>query len=380
MSDTRQDEVRSGRVRIKIIGVGGAGSNAVTRLAGNGLRGIEVTCVNTDVQALESVHNAARLAIGWRTTGGFGAGGDPEMGRRAAEEDRGRIEETVADADLVFVTAGMGGGTGSGAAPIVASLARKTGALTVGVISRPFGFEGQARARAGEDAVTAMAECVDTLLVVDNDRLLRALEATVSLDDAFAAADDVLGRGVRAITDTVMTTGMINVDFADVRAVMRNAGRAHMALGAGSGEKAGADATRQALESPLLDLKVTTATRALVNVAGGEDLTLAAVHESVDAVRRAIHREANIIVGVVTDPGLDGSVRVTLIATGLDPSTRRPVKRQRAAGASRGPETATVSSPAPAEAQEAGQLALVGAVHQTAGRTNGPRPAVPVEG
>lgn len=376
MNDTRQDEVRSGRVRIKIVGVGGAGSNAVTRLAGTGLRGIEVTCVNTDVQALETVDNAARLAIGWGTTGGFGAGGDPEMGRRAAEEDRGRIEETVADADLVFVTAGMGGGTGSGAAPIVASLARKTGALTVGVISRPFTFEGQARTRNGEDALSAMAECVDTLLVVDNDRLLRTLEATVSLDAAFAAADDVLGRGVRAITDTVVTTGMINVDFADVRTIMRNAGRAHLSVGEGSGENAATDAARMAIESPLLGLKVATATRALVNVGGSDGLTLAAVHESVDTIRRAIHREANIIVGVVTDESLGDSVRVTLIATGLDPSTARSTRRRRGSRSARIPETAQLPSPLPlVEIHETEQLALAGA----AGSTNGSRPAVLVE-
>ncbi len=376
MSDTRQEEVRSGRVRIKVVGVGGAGSNAVTRLAGNGLRGIEVTCVNTDVQALETVQNAARLAIGWRATGGFGAGGDPEMGRRAAEEDRSRIEETVADADLVFVTAGMGGGTGSGAAPIVASLARKTGALTVAVISRPFAFEGQARTRHGEDAVSAMAECVDTLLVVDNDRLLRTLEATVSLDAAFAAADDVLGRGVRAITDTVVTAGMINVDFADVRTVMRNAGRAHMSVGEGSGENAATDAARKALESPLLGLKVGSATRALVNVAGGEGLTLAAVHESVDAIRRAIHREANIIVGVVTDERLGDSVRVTLIATGLDPSTPRSTRRRRGSRATRMPETGPALD---VQVEESEQLALAGTAGRTAGSANGSRSTVLVE-
>jgi len=304
--------------RIKVIGVGGGGQNAVNRMIEEGLNGVEFISINTDAQALMLAESPQRLRIGEKLTKGLGSGGNPEVGQRAGEESREDIKEVVDGADMVFVTAGMGGGTGSGAAPIVAAAARETGALTIGVVTKPFSFEGSQRRRVAESSLENLAANVDTLIAIPNDRLLQIVDRKVGIKDAFRLADDVLRQGIQGISELITIPGMINLDFADVRSVMLDGGAALMAIGRGSGENGAKEAAEQAIQSALLDVSIEGARSILFNIKGGEDLSLHEVNEAAEIVRASTHPEANIIFGAVIDPDLVDEVHLTVIATGFD--------------------------------------------------------------
>ena len=303
--------------RIKVVGVGGAGGNAVLRMAQSSSLDLDYLAVNTDMQALDRMDGLSVCAIGPDTTRGMGSGGDPEVGRKAIRESQVRVAELLAGADLVFVTAGMGGGTGTGAAATVADLARKQGALTVGVVTTPFSFEGPRRRQSAQRGVDHLKEKVDTLITVDNNRLLPSLGASVSLDAAFKLADEVLRQGVHGISEIVTVPGMINVDFADLTSVIKNGGPSFMAIGEGKGKSAATDAAEAALANPLFDAPIQGARGVLLNVKGGNDLALGQVHEVAGIVERASSANANVIFGVVQDPRWSKRVSVTLVATGL---------------------------------------------------------------
>ena len=303
--------------RIMILGVGGGGSNAVSRMNKDSMTGVELVCVNTDAQALDMMDVPTRLRIGDKTTEGLGSGGDPNVGRAAAEESQEEILKVVSDCNMVFVAVGMGGGTGTGAAPVVARLARDAGALTVGVVTKPFSFEGRPRMQIAEEGIRLLEEHVDTLITISNDRLLELCDIDVTVMDAFHMVDDVLAQGIQAISDVVNVPGEINVDFADVRNIMLNGGHALMAIGVGEGEDRVAIATNAALASPLLESSIQGATGILFNISGGRDLTLAETNRAAELINRASNPDAIVIFGVVHDPELDGQVRITLIATGL---------------------------------------------------------------
>ncbi len=304
--------------RIKVVGVGGGGQNAVNRMIEERLQGVEFIAVNTDAQALMLSESPQRLRIGEKLTKGLGSGGDPEVGQRAAEESREDIKDVVGEADMVFVTAGMGGGTGSGAAPVVAAAARETGALTIGVVTKPFSFEGSQRRRVAESALAELAANVDTLIAIPNDRLLQIVDRKVGIKDAFRLADDVLRQGIQGISELITIPGMINLDFADVRSVMVEGGAALMAIGRGSGENRATEAAEQAIHSALLDVSIEGARSILFNIKGGEDLSLHEVNEAAEIVRANTHPEANIIFGAVIDPDMTEEVHLTVIATGFD--------------------------------------------------------------
>ena len=312
---------------IKVLGVGGGGNNAVNRMVTSGLKGVEFVAMNTDVQALYRAQSPVKIQLGEKLTRGLGAGGKPEIGYQAAEESREAIMRVVKGADMIFITAGMGGGTGTGAAPIIAECAKESGALTVGIITKPFTFEGKHRAQQAEDGVNALREKVDTLIVIPNDRLLQIVERRTSMLEAFRIADDVLRQGVQSISDLVAIPGFINLDFADVRTVMANTGSALMGVGVGSGENRAADAARAAITSPLLETSIVGARGLLLNITGGEDLTLFEVNEAAEIVTEAADEEANIIFGAALDESLKDEVRVTVIATGFDD---KPKKKKRA--------------------------------------------------
>src|SRR4051794_30015561 len=313
---------------IKVVGVGGAGTNAVNRMVDAGLKGVEFLAVNTDAQALLMTDADQKIHIGAKATRGLGAGADPEVGREAAIESRDELKEALKGADMVFVTAGEGGGTGTGAAPVIAELARELDALTVGVVTRPFTFEGRKRATQAERGIEELATKVDTLLVIPNDRLLQVVERSTSIVEAFRIADDVLRQGVQGITDLITVPGLINLDFADVRTVMRNSGSALMGIGSASGENRGAEAARAAISSPLLESSVEGATGILLNITGPPSLGLFEVNEAAETVQGAADQNANIIFGAVVDEGVGDTVRVTVIATGFD---SRPDERPAAA-------------------------------------------------
>ncbi|MDW8207284.1 MAG: cell division protein FtsZ [Chloroherpetonaceae bacterium] len=305
--------------RIKVVGVGGGGTNAVNRMIESGLTGVEFYAMNTDVQVLSISRAEYKLHLGEEATRGLGAGGNPEIGRRAAEESKRDIRRMLEGADMVFITAGMGGGTGTGAAPIVAEVAASIGALTVAVVTRPFTFEGPRRAKIAAEGITVLQERVDTIIIVPNDRLLAMNDHHIKLTDAFKVADDVLRQGVQGISDIITIPGMINVDFADVRAIMSNAGHALMGIGVASGQHRAIEAAQAAISSPLLDTDINGATRVLVNVTSGTDLTLAEYTEAAEHItKRCDQSDANIIFGWVSDPALEGTVRVTVLATGFD--------------------------------------------------------------
>src|SRR4051794_32935707 len=313
------EESRTYNARIKVIGVGGSGGNAINTMIHFGLEGVEFVTVNTDAQALGSNAAAEKIAIGQNVTRGLGAGADPERGRKAALEDVNRLKEIVMGADMVFVTAGMGGGTGTGAAPVIAQLARESGALTVGVVTKPFKFEGPRRKRQAEHGIEALAAAVDTLITIPNDRLLSIAGQKTTMLDAFRKADDVLLNAVQGISDLVTVSGLINVDFADVRTIMKEMGRALMGTGRASGERRAIEAAQQAISSPLLeDVSITGATGILINITGGPDLTLFEVNEAATLIQEAAHEDANIIFGSVIDANLIDEVRITVIATGFD--------------------------------------------------------------
>ncbi len=303
---------------IKVVGIGGGGVNAVNRMIEQGLKGVEFIAINTDAQALLMSDADVKLDVGRDSTRGLGAGADPEVGRKAAEDAKDEIEELLRGADMVFVTAGEGGGTGTGGAPVVASIARKLGALTVGVVTRPFSFEGKRRGGQAENGIAALRESCDTLIVIPNDRLLQMGDAAVSLMDAFRSADEVLLNGVQGITDLITTPGLINVDFADVKGIMSGAGTALMGIGSARGEGRALKAAETAINSPLLEASMEGAQGVLMSIAGGSDLGLFEINEAASLVQDAAHQDANIIFGTVIDDSLGDEVRVTVIAAGFD--------------------------------------------------------------
>ncbi|WP_024877138.1 cell division protein FtsZ [Saccharomonospora piscinae] len=303
---------------IKVVGIGGGGVNAVNRMIEVGLKGVEFIAVNTDAQALLMSDADVKLDIGRELTRGLGAGASPEVGQKAAEDHREEIEEVLKGADMVFVTAGEGGGTGTGGAPVVAQIARKLGALTIGVVTRPFSFEGKRRARQAEDGIQSLRNECDTLIVIPNDRLLQLGDIGVSLMDAFRSADEVLLSGVQGITDLITTPGLINLDFADVKSVMSGAGSALMGIGSARGEGRAVQAAEKAINSPLLEASMDGAHGALLSIAGGSDLGLFEINEAASLVQESAHPEANIIFGTIIDDSLGDEVRVTVIAAGFD--------------------------------------------------------------
>ncbi len=305
---------------IKVIGVGGGGNNAVNRMISAGLRGVEFISVNTDAQALNGAMAPIRLQIGGKLTKGLGAGADPEVGQRAAEESREEIANALRGADMVFVTAGMGGGTGTGAAPVVAEVAKQLGALTVGVVTRPFTFEGKRRQTQADKGIQNLKGKVDTLITIPNDRLLQVVDRKTSLTEAFRTADDVLRQGVQGISDLIAVPGLINLDFADVRTIMADTGSALMGIGTGRGESRASDAARAAVSSALLETSIEGARGVLLNITGGPDLGLLEVNEAAEIISQAADPEANIIFGAVIDESISDEIRVTVIATGFGDS------------------------------------------------------------
>lgn len=310
---------------IKVVGVGGAGNNAVNRMISTGLRGVEFVAINTDAQALTMSLSNNRIQIGAKLTKGLGAGGNPEIGQKAAEESRDEIVESIKGADMVFVTAGMGGGTGTGAAPIVAEIAKELGALTVGVVTKPFTFEGRRRAQQAEMGIENLRSKVDTLITIPNDKLLQVVDKNTSIVEAFRIADDVLRQGVQGISDLIAVPGLINLDFADVKTIMKDTGSALMGIGTASGENRAPEAARLAISSPLLETSIEGARGVLLNITGGTTLGLFEVNEAAEIIAQAVDPEANIIFGAVVDESLNDEVRVTVIATGFD---RQPARKR----------------------------------------------------
>ncbi|KOV85887.1 cell division protein FtsZ [Nocardia sp. NRRL S-836] len=338
---------------IKVVGIGGGGVNAVNRMIEVGLKGVEFIAVNTDAQALLMSDADVKLDIGRELTRGLGAGANPEVGHKAAEDHREEIEEVLKGADMVFVTAGEGGGTGTGGAPVVASIARKLGALTIGVVTRPFSFEGKRRAKQAEDGIQALRNECDTLIVIPNDRLLQLGDIGVSLMDAFRSADEVLLSGVQGITDLITTPGLINLDFADVKSVMSGAGSALMGIGSARGEGRAVQAAQKAINSPLLEASMEGAHGVLLSIAGGSDLGLFEINESASLVQEAAHPDANIIFGTVIDDSLGDEVRVTVIAAGFDsggPTHKKlePTVLSSPQRTATGPIATAAATPAPA--------------------------------
>ena len=310
-------EYKEGMARIKVIGVGGGGCNAVSRMFRNRMPGVEYVCMNTDAQSLSRSEIPMKIRIGEKLTRGLGVGGDPERGRLAAEETKDEIEQLVQETDMIFIAAGMGGGTGTGGAPVVAQLAKEAGALTIAVVTKPFRFEGIPRRKAGEDGVRRLREKVDSLIAIPNDRLLALSDEALTMDAAFKMADDVLRQGVQAIAELAINPGEINLDFADIRSIMTGAGACWMAIGTGKGEGRAVEAARAAINTPLLDVRIEGAKGVLLNIAGGPDLTINEVYEASEVVRASVDPNAYIFFGRVNDPKLENEVRVTLIATGF---------------------------------------------------------------
>lgn len=309
--------------RIKVIGVGGGGNNAVDRMIEAGVTKAEFICVNTDAQQLSKVLAPTVLQIGAKLTNGLGAGARPEIGRQAAEETKDEIKNIVKDADMVFVTAGMGGGTGTGAAPIIADAAKSQGILTVAVVTKPFSFEGPQRMRNAEEGIKNLAEHVDSIVTIPNDLLLKIADKKVTINDSFKLADDILRQGVQGIIEIITEKGIMNCDFADVRTVMRDSGVAHMGIGIGKGENAAQDAVRAAIESPLLETSISGAENVLLNITGGTEFSLVDMGEVSQNIKDMVSDEANIIVGSALDESMKDEIKVTLIATGLDGSLKR---------------------------------------------------------
>jgi len=312
---------------IKVVGVGGGGTNAVNRMVDAGVTGVEFIAVNTDAQALMMCDADVKIHIGSQATRGLGAGADPAVGLAAAQESRDELKEALKGADMVFVTAGEGGGTGTGGAPVVAELSGEVGALTVGVVTKPFGFEGRRRSQQSEQGIENLRNRVDTLIVIENDRLLQVVEKKTSVVEAFRMADDILRQGVQGITDLITVPGLVNLDFADVRTIMREAGSALMGIGAASGENRAAEAARAAVSSPLLETAIDGATGILLNITGGPDIGLFEVNEAAEVVTSAADQNANVIFGAVIDDAMGDDIRVTVIATGFGANARRRGRR-----------------------------------------------------
>ena len=303
--------------KIKVIGLGGGGCNAVTRMVREDIQGVEFIAMNTDAQALAICEAPQCIQLGTKLTKGLGVGGDHHLGMKAAEENRDELKDLVSGADMVFVTAGMGGGTGTGSAPVIAETAKNSGALTIAVVTKPFTFEGAHRCQVAEEGIANLLDKVDTLIIIPNDRLLALCDQKTGVDSAFRLADDVLRHGVQAIAEVITTPGMINLDFADVKAVMKDAGPAWMSIGKGTGQNRAADAAKEALASPLLDVSIEGSKAVLFNIVGGSSLTLYEVNQAADVIKSAVDPDANIIFGVANDPSLDNEVRITLITTGF---------------------------------------------------------------
>ena len=307
-----------GTATIKVIGVGGGGTNAVNRMVDSGIRGVEFVAVNTDRQALLLSKAASKIQIGEKITRGLGAGANPDIGAQAAEESRAEITEALRGADMVFVTAGMGGGTGTGAAPIVASCAKEMGILTIGVVTKPFTFEGKKRLSQADRGIESLKSKVDTLVVIPNDKLLQIIDRKTSIVEAFKMADDVLRQGVQGISDLIAVPGLVNLDFADVKTIMLNTGIAHMGIGRASGESRAEDAAKQAIQNPLLESSIEGAKGVIINITGGSNLGLHEVNTAAEIVQRSADPEANIIFGAVIDESIDEDIVITVIATGFD--------------------------------------------------------------
>ena len=358
-------------VNIKVIGVGGGGNNVVNRMVRTGTKGVDFIAINTDKQALSVSAATYKIQIGEKLTNGQGAGSDPEVGRKSAEENRNQISKALEDADMVFITAGMGGGTGTGAAPIVADIAKELGILTVGVVTKPFRFEGMRRMKQAEGGINELRNKVDSLVIIPNERLKLATDQKITMLNAFEIADDVLQQAVQSISDLIKNTGFINLDFADVSAVMKDAGRAHMGVGRAAGKNKAEEAAKMAISSPLLETSINGAKGVLINVTGSMDIGLEEVETAANLVQEAAHPEANIIFGAAFDDTLEDELRVTVIATGFDEKEEQPaaapaaaasskpftsagarVEEQRAAG------VAQPAAPAPAQEPEAEKAAV----------------------
>ncbi|HEX9458245.1 MAG TPA: cell division protein FtsZ [Thermoanaerobaculia bacterium] len=341
------DEEQLG-ARIKVIGVGGGGGNAVNRMIQAGIKGIEFMVANTDVQAMRNSLAPVKLQIGGKLTKGLGAGANPEIGKQAALEDTDRILEALSGADMIFITTGMGGGTGTGAAPIIASLAAELGALTVAVVTKPFGFEGKRRRIQAEQGIRSLRETVDTLITIPNERLLNFVERATSLNEAFTIADDILRQAVQGISDLITVPGEINLDFADVKTIMHGMGMALMGTGVSSGEHRAVEAAQRAISSPLLEeASIEGAKGVLINITGGPDMTLFEVHEAASIIQEAADEEANIIFGTVIDPRMKDEVKVTVIATGFDSATKGFLNTRGEQLSSGNARAASGSAPAP---------------------------------
>ncbi len=342
--------VPSNVAKIKVIGVGGGGCNAVNRMIQSGIVGVEFWAINTDAQALSQASAPNRLQVGQKLTRGLGAGGNPAIGQKAAEESREEIATALEDTDLVFITAGMGGGTGTGAAPIVAEVAKEIGCLTVGVITRPFTFEGRRRTNQAEEGISALQTRVDTLIIIPNNQLLSVISPETPVQEAFRVADDILRQGVQGISDIITIPGLVNVDFADVRAVMADAGSALMGIGIGSGKSRAQEGAVMAISSPLLESSIEGAKGVVLNITGGKDLTLHEVNTAAEAIYEIVDTNANIIFGAVIDEQMQGEVRITVIATGFtgEVQTAAPAKKVKAPLDRNNKPTAT-RNPAPAK-------------------------------
>jgi cell division protein FtsZ len=348
------DIVPSRIAKIKVIGVGGGGSNAVNRMIASDLSGVEFWSINTDAQALALSSTPRRLQIGQKLTRGLGAGGNPAIGQKAAEESRDELSAAIGNADLVFITAGMGGGTGTGAAAVVADVAKEAGALTVGVVTRPFMFEGRRRTNQAEEGISALQSRVDTLIIIPNDRILSVVPETTPVQEAFRHADDILRQGVQGISDIITIPGLVNVDFADVRAIMADAGSALMGIGLGSGKSRAREAAHMAISSPLLESSVDGARGVVFNITGGSDLTLHEVNAAAETIYEVVDPNANIIFGAVIDDRLQGEVRITVIATGFSGETQSQSTQQARSSAKPQSQPAIkplVSPPAKAETE-----------------------------
>ncbi len=323
MDDNELNYMMDGTATIKVIGVGGAGNNAVNRMIEAGIRNVEFIAVNTDRQTLNESKASTKIQIGEKLTRGLGAGANPDIGGQAAEESRAQIAEVLKGADMVFVTAGMGGGTGTGAAPIVAATAKEMGILTIGVVTKPFTFEGKKRLAQAERGVASLKGKVDTLVVIPNDKLLQVIDRKTSMIEAFRMADDILRQGVQGISDLISVPGVINLDFADVRTIMLNQGMAHMGIGCASGENRAEDAAKQAIQSPLLETSIEGARGIIINITGGSDMGLHEANTAAELVQRSADPEANIIFGTVIDEAMGDELQITVIATGFEKEEER---------------------------------------------------------
>ena len=340
-----ETEINNYLAVIKVVGVGGGGTNAVNRMIEEGIRGVEFVAINTDAQALAISDADIKVHIGTDLTRGLGAGANPEVGRKAADESRDDIAEALAGADMVFITCGEGGGTGTGAAPIVADIAmNEVGALTVAVVTKPFTFEGRKRKKSAEEGIKTLSDCVDTMIVIPNDKLLDIAEKKTTMLEAFAIADGVLSQGTQGITDLITVPGIINLDFADVKTIMKQAGTAMMGIGTSSGDTRAVDAAQQAISSPLLESSIDGATRVLLSIAGSKDLGIQEISDAADVVANAVDPEANIIFGTVVDESLGDQVRITVIATGFSDSN---VNRQDELFAAQQSQSKTAASAEP---------------------------------